>query len=102
MASSAARGGGIDTVLTNHKCDKLTRTGGCSTDTFINGVGAVRLRDSTAEHKIEDEDACIKHVAFLVGASTKVFINGRGAGRMGDTYGKNEIIITGSGNVFFG
>ena len=111
----AARGSRADSVNTNHGCDKSTRTEGCSTDTFINGIGAVRLWDNTAEHKVatkikseegkgeeEEGEKCVPHTVQLTVASTKVFINGRGAGRVGDKYGGSEEIVTGSSNVFFG
>ena len=100
--ANAARGNRADSVKTNHGCDKSTRTEGCSTNTFINGIGAVRLGDYTAVHSVEGEEACVKHSVPLNKASTKVFINGRGAGRVGDRYGKGEEIVTGSSNVFFG
>lgn len=100
--AAAARGNRADEVKTNHDCDKTTRTEGCSTDTFINGIGAVRQWDSTAKHSVEGDESCVPHTVQLTTASTKVFTNGRGAGRVGDAYGKNERIVTGSSNVFFG
>ena len=102
MSAKAARGKKVDSVNTNHGCDKSTRTEGCSTDTFINGIGAVRLGDHTAVHRVESGKKCVNHSVPLNIASTKVFINGRGAGRVGDKYGKGEEIVTGSSNVFFG
>ena len=51
--SNAARGDGKDSVKTFHKCDEFTSTAGCSTNVFINGIGAVRLGDACARHNVE-------------------------------------------------
>ena len=63
----AARGNQIDGGRHNYCCGpQVWRTLMCSDDTFINGIGAVRLGDETI---------CCGGKGKIISASSKVFIN---------------------------
>jgi uncharacterized Zn-binding protein involved in type VI secretion len=70
---------------------------GGSTDTFIEGYGAVRLGDSVTPHDSGDHD----NNPVMVGCSSKVFINGKGAVRAGDPASCGHS-ATGSSKVLIG
>jgi uncharacterized Zn-binding protein involved in type VI secretion len=92
-----------DSIRTNHECDRITYTGTGSNNVFANGIGVVRKGDLTTPHYIlegsEEEAACVIHVVPLTTYSHNVFANGLNVGRKGDYY-INEVLITGSNNVF--
>ena len=70
-----------------------------STSVFINGFGAVRLGDAPTPHPTI---GCVPDPSLLTTGSSSVFINGFPAGRIGDLYTLDNIIISGSTNVFIG
>ncbi len=102
---AAARGNGRDKVFSktgtkkNCRAPVLTATNGCSSDTFINTFGAVRLDDVVQLHSAS---GCGPDTSVLTKASTTVFINNKGAGRIGDEYTSDNIITSGSQTVFIG
>lgn len=102
---AAARGDGQDSVSSltgaGRGCGDplITATDACSTDTFINGTGAVRIGDAVDAHPAA---GCGPDESTLTVASTTVFINGKGAGRLGDQYTADNTITSGSPNVFIG
>lgn len=102
---AAARGLGSDTVLSKtgvgKGCTKPVEvvTGTCSSDVYVNGIGCVRQDDIVGFHL---RPPCVPDVSTLSTYSSTVFINGKGAGRIGDQYTADNIIISGSNNVFFG
>lgn len=102
---AAARGQGVDRVFsktgTSSYCayPMITATNECSSDTFINTIGAVRIGDVVQLHPAA---GCGPDRSVLTKASTTVFINSRGAGRIGDEYTPDNIIISGSPTVFIG
>lgn len=102
---AAARGDGRDTVFSKtgakRKCraPMMTATDECSTDTFINTYGAVRIDDVIQLHPAS---GCGPDRSVLTKASTTVFINNKGAGRIGDEYTSDNIITSGSQTVFIG
>lgn len=101
----AARGFGGDRVLSltglGRQCRSpmATVTGTGSATVFINGFGAVRFGDLVGPHP---RVLCAPDVSPMTGGSTSVFINGMPAGRIGDRYTLDNIIISGSTNVFIG
>jgi uncharacterized Zn-binding protein involved in type VI secretion len=77
----------------------LPKTFSGSPSVFINGVGAVRAGDFPTAHPIT---GCFPDPSVLAPGSATVFINGFPAGRIGDLYTADNIIISGSTNVFIG
>lgn len=102
---AAARGDSRDRVFSKTGTGKdcnfpvTTSTDQCSTNVFINGIGSVRIGDKV---KLHNRSGCTPDTSTLSKASTKVFVNGKGAGRIGDEYTSDNIIISGSFNVFMG
>lgn len=76
-----------------------TVTGAGSATVFINGFGAVRLGDLVGTHP---RAGCLPDVSPLTTGSSTVFVNGMPVGRIGDQYTSDNIIISGSTNVFIG
>lgn len=95
-----ARKDGVDRVRTNHGCDPITATLEGSSDVFVNNVGVVRRGDKTAVHNILVGVVCVPHQVPLTSFSPDVFVNGLEVGRQGDAYGSNEVLETGSLDVF--
>jgi uncharacterized Zn-binding protein involved in type VI secretion len=101
----AARGNGVDSVFSktgsgkNCRSPVNTSTNECSSNVFINGIGAVRIGDKVMLHTAS---GCGPDNSALTQASSKVFINGKGAGRIGDQYTTDNTITSGSPNVIFG
>jgi uncharacterized Zn-binding protein involved in type VI secretion len=104
---AAARGFLVDNVFSRTGFGRgcrspmvpLPRTSLGSASVYINGVGAVRAGDFTSLHPIT---GCPPDPSVLGPGSTTVFINGFPAGRIGDLYTLDNIIISGSTNVFIG
>lgn len=96
-----ARGNRKDLVNTGHGCTGITNTLVCSSDVFVNSIGAVRIGDACLGHTIDVGPECLPCGPVLNESSIKVFVNGRGLGRVGDAYHKHRI-ITGADNVFAG
>ena len=102
---AAARGFGGDRVFSltgvGRQCRSpmVTTTGLGSATVFINGFGAVRLGDPVGIHPTI---GCGPDPSVLTTGSSSVFINGFPAGRIGDAYTADNIIISGSTNVFIG
>jgi len=102
---SAARASGTDTVFsktgTGKNCPRpvTTATAEGSGDTFFNGKGAVRAGDMV---QIHNAAGCGPDMSGLTTFSSTVFANGRGVGRVGDEYTSDNIITSGSGDVFIG
>lgn len=102
---AAARGQGVDQVFSktgtgrNCRSSMITATNACSSDTFINTFGAVRIGDIIQLHPAS---GCGPDRSVLTTSSTTVFVNNKGAGRIGDEYTPDNIIISGSQTVFIG
>jgi uncharacterized Zn-binding protein involved in type VI secretion len=104
MMPAAARSSGADQVYSlsgsGHNCDSpLYTTTGVPTvsNVLINGIPPVVLGDLVGVHPFH---GCGPDTSVLTTGSSKVFINGKGAGRLGDYYTSDNIITTGSPNVF--
>ena len=99
---NAARGDGVDSVFSptgsgyNCASPMTTSTNVCSSNTFVNGIGSVRIGDAVMPHPIT---GCGTDGQVLSVASPDVYVNGMGAGRLGDLYGDNSI-TSGSADVF--
>ena len=76
-----------------------TVTGEGSPNVYANSFGIVRQGDKVGLHAA---GGCSPDLSVLTTFSSTVFINGRGAGRIGDQYTADNIIISGSYNVFIG
>lgn len=102
---AAARSSGQDDVFsktgTGKNClrpvQTVTKDG--SPDVFANNYGIVRQGDQVGIHA---RAGCSIDNSGLTTFSSTVFINGKGAGRIGDQYTSDNIIISGSQNVFIG
>lgn len=103
---AVARGNGTDSVLS------LTGTGGpgcpaplgtstdvCSDDVIVNGDGVVREGDKVMAHTAA---GCGTDGSVITTFSSTVFANGKGVARIGDEYTSDNLITSGSGNVFAG
>jgi uncharacterized Zn-binding protein involved in type VI secretion len=103
--AAAARGDMVDSVYSltgsGRNCANpiTTATNECSSNVFINAIGAVRIGDMVASHAAA---GCGPDTSVLSTSSTTVFINGKGAGRLGDQYTSDNTITSGSPNVFIG
>jgi hypothetical protein len=101
----AARGDGKDVVFsftgTGFKCffPIITRTNKCSDNVFVNSIGHVRLTDLVGEHPF---GGCGPDLSPLTLGARTVFVNSLNAGRLTDIYTPDNLIITGSENVFIG
>lgn len=101
----AARALGTDTVFsktgTGKKCPAplTTATAEGSGDTFFNSIPAVRQGDMVAPHPA---GGCGLDASVITTHSSKVFVNGRGVARIGDQYTGDNIITSGSGDIFCG
>ena len=118
-----------DTINTMHNCDAITYPSTCSTNVFINGIGAVLVNNLTEPHnyevlvevQVEDtppdplppdykptyhtelEATCVPHqTRLLETGNTTVTVNGLTVACAGDVYDGGEIIATGSSNVSIG
>lgn len=104
---AVARGNGRDTVFSKTGTARCcayhinTSTNQCSSNVFVNNVGVVRQGDAVTPHPFGG-GCCTTDNFPLTTFSNKVFINDRGAGRIGDEYTTDNIITSGSVNVFFG
>jgi uncharacterized Zn-binding protein involved in type VI secretion len=102
---AAARSSGQDKVFSKTGAGYLcgspvqTITNEGSPDVFINGYGIVRQGDKVGVHP---RAGCSTDVSVLTTFSSTVFINGKGAGRIGDEYTSDNILISGSRNIFIG
>jgi uncharacterized Zn-binding protein involved in type VI secretion len=76
-----------------------TVTGQGSSTVLINGFGIVRDGDLVGAHP---RSGCGPDVSTLSSFSATVFVEGKGVGRIGDQYTSDNIIISGSSNVFIG
>jgi len=80
-----ARGNGVDVVNTGHPVcivPGTIATLSCSSDVFVEGVGAHRLGDTNTPHT-----HCPPVFSTTVNsASPNVFVNGQKVARQGDTY----------------
>ncbi|NBR61878.1 MAG: hypothetical protein EBT86_09590 [Actinobacteria bacterium] len=105
ISKPAARGNGADSVFSKtgsaKKCGRpiKTSTAQCSSDVLVNGIGVVRLGDMVNLHP---RPPCIPDTSTCSKASTSVFANGKGIARIGDQYSSDNIITSGSSNVFIG
>lgn len=101
----AARGNGTDSVFSKTGSGKdcvsptTTATDKCSDDVFVNNDGIVREDDQVAAHSAA---GCVNDDSTLTSFSSSVFANGKAVGRIGDEYTGDNIITSGSSNVFAG
>jgi uncharacterized Zn-binding protein involved in type VI secretion len=103
--AAAARASGQDRVFSrtgarrNCNSPMETTTGAGSSTVFINGYGAIAIGDLVGAHP---RSGCGPDVSTLTTGSSTVFVGGVGIGRIGDEYTSDNIIISGSTNVFIG
>lgn len=79
------------------RAPRLTKTGEGSPNVFINGFGVVRQDDKVAPHP---RAGCSTDESVLTTFSSTVRANGKWIGRIGDEYTSDNVIISGSTNVF--
>jgi uncharacterized Zn-binding protein involved in type VI secretion len=95
---------GDDDTTDSIQCDKEptdTTADECSSDVFVEGLGAVREGDKVTAHTYPS-NGCLTHAPGLVTFSGTVKINGKGAGRKGDTYGCTAKITGSAAKTSFG
>ena len=103
--AAAARSSGQDRVFSRTGVGRgcgspmQTVTGPGSSTVLINGVGAIRIGDRVGVHP---RAGCSTDISTLSSSSSTVFVEGRGVGRIGDEYTSDNVIISGSTNVFIG
>ena len=103
--AAAARASGQDKVFSrtgarrNCNSPMETTTGPGSSTVFINGYSAVRMGDAVGGHP---RSGCGPDVSTLTTGSSSVFVNGSAIGRIGDEYTSDNVITSGSTNVFIG
>lgn len=103
--AAAARSSGLDRVFSKTGVGKNcgspveTVTGLGSTTVLVNGVGIVRQGDTVGFHPAA---GCSPDLSTLSMFSSNVLANGKGIGRIGDEYTQDNIILSGSSNVFIG
>jgi uncharacterized Zn-binding protein involved in type VI secretion len=102
---AAARGNATDSVFsrtgTGRNCNAPigTTTGFVDCSVIINGKPAVKQGDIVHPHPFS---GCGNDSSTLTSHSSTVFIESRGAGRIGDQYTADNVITSGSTNVFIG
>ncbi len=102
---AAARSNGVDAVFSASGTGKdcrfpvQTATGAGTCEVYINGYKAVRGDDQVALHAYY---GCGPDTSTMTEGSGTVFIGGKKMARIGDNYGPDNIIISGSTNVFIG
>jgi len=102
---AVARKSGTDSVLsktgTGKRCPKPvdTKTDEGSSDVFSNGIGVVKQGDKVAPHK---KSGCDPDESVMTIQSPTVYANGKQLARIGDKYTPDNIITSGSPNVFAG
>lgn len=69
------------------------------TKVFVNDHPVVLEGDPVAPH---NKGGCVPDTSVLTTYSSKVFVNGKGVARIGDKYTDDNIITSGSSNVFVG
>jgi uncharacterized Zn-binding protein involved in type VI secretion len=85
-----------------HECrlPKNIKTGPATyTGVKINGHPPVLQGDLVEEH---NKGGCVPDTSVLTTYSSKVFVNGKGVARIGDQYTSDNVITSGSSNVFIG
>ena len=102
---AAARAGGVDKVFSisgsgkNCSFPVQTTTGIGTCEVYINGSKVVRGDDQVALHAYY---GCGPDTSTMTEGSGTVFVGGKKIARIGDNYGPDNIIISGSTNVFIG
>lgn len=84
------------------KCAFPTRTTSGvvgSTRVFVNGFQAVKIGDLVGPHL---RRGCVPDFSILTSGSSRVFVEGLPMGKLGDRYTSDNIIVSGSRNVFIG
>lgn len=100
-----ARGDGTDTVFSKtgsgRRCRRptTTSTDQCSNNVYVNNIGVVRENDTVASHS---SAGCGTDASMISLFSNTVFANDKGLARLGDEYTSDNIITSGSSNVFAG
>ena len=89
-----ARGDGVDVVTAVHGAPSpsggcgeplTTSTDICSTDVFVDGVGAVHNNCAMTSHPYP-APSCPDHAPLMDSGSGTVFVNGQGIARSGDSF----------------
>jgi len=70
---------------------------GSSPDTFINGIGSVRLGDAVASHGSPSPSP--PHSRATAAGSPDTFVNGKPITRIGDAIGCGGLMVEGSGDT---
>ena len=94
MSQGAAR---LGDMCTGHDCFPPRAAISASSDTFIDGIPALRVGDKYEEH------CCVTcHDGTVIGGSGTTFINGLPAARVGDPLDCGSFIASGSSSTFIG
>ncbi len=102
---AAARADGNDRVFSitgagkDCKFPVQTVTGPGSVEVYINGSKVVVESDQVGSHPFS---GCGPDTSTMSEGSGTVFVGGKKIARIGDNYGSDNIIISGSTNVFIG
>lgn len=100
-----ARGSGTDIVFSKTGSGKdcprpvTTSTAACSSTVFINNQGAVSQGDIVAAHNAA---GCGPDTSVITSGSGTVFVNNKSLARISDMYSSDNVITSGSANVFAG
>ena len=94
MSQAAAR---LGDFCTGHDCWPPRQAISASSDTFIDGIPALRMGDKYDIH------CCVTcHDGTVIGGSSSVFINGVPAARVGDAIDCGSQVATGSSTTSMG
>ena len=74
-----------------------TITGSGTNNVYVNGFPVVTQGDRVGTHPA---GGCSPDLSTLTSFSSTIFVGGKGVGRIGDQYTSDNIITSGSENVF--
>lgn len=100
---AVARANGTDSVFSRTgvgrgcRSPRTTVTGSGTNMVFVNGIPVVVQGDTVGPHAAS---GCGPDLSVLTSFSGTVFVGGKGVGRIGDQYTSDNIITSGSENVF--
>jgi uncharacterized Zn-binding protein involved in type VI secretion len=98
MSQPAAR---LGDMCTGHDCYPPRPSISASSDTFIDGIPALRVGDKYEQHCCTTLPSSCHEGTVIVGSGT-TFINGMAAARVGDALDCGSTIAVGSSSTFIG